>query len=381
LKPEQAMADNISQAVLSREEVVRYLKGTHGESSERARERVYAYLDELRTTQRYTLYRALKHPVYPILRKIERTVEHIDRAIAATNAGRVIYASDHKSHTDYLVEPLVLDDHGIRPPIIAAGINLFGGPLGLLHKHVTGAVPIRRNTKDPGYLITLKAYVAELLRGHDLLFYIEGGRSYSGELKTPKTGLIHAAMQSDTSDLVILPIAISYDLVLEDRILSRQGVKKKQRPFTRELAEMMRDAVGYRAKACVTFGHPIRTSEYNSQSRSDILDLAHRTREAIGLLYKVQPTALVAACMRPSLAKRDLEARVDDLLPRLRERGANLGVEDGRQAVAEGLRAFRRRGVLVTEGEVVRVRSRALLRYYARTIEHLLSPPSPRAVS
>jgi hypothetical protein len=35
----------------------------------------------------------------------------------------------------------VLDDHGIRPPIIAAGINLFGGPLGLLHRHVTGRCP------------------------------------------------------------------------------------------------------------------------------------------------------------------------------------------------------------------------------------------------
>ena len=375
------MTDDISQAVLSREEVVRYLKGTHGESSEDARERVYAYLDELRTTQRYTLYRALKHPVYPILRKIERHVEHIDRAIATTNAGRVIYASDHKSHTDYLVEPLVLDDHGIRPPIIAAGINLFGGPLGLLHKHVTGAVPIRRNMKDPAYLITLKAYVAELLRDHDLLFYIEGGRSYSGELKAPKTGLIHAAMQSDTENLVILPMAVSYDLVLEDRILSRQGVKKKQRPFAREVAEMMRDAVGYRAHAYVTFGHPIATSEYNSQSRSDILDLAHRTRETIGLLYKVHPTALVASAMRPSIARRDLEARIDDLLGRLRERGANLGVDSGRQAVAEGLRTFRRRGVLVVEGDRVRVRSRALLRYYARTIDHLLSPPSPRAAA
>ena len=35
-----------------------------------------------------------------------------------------------RAHTDYLVEPLVLDDNGIRPPVIAAGINLFGGALG-----------------------------------------------------------------------------------------------------------------------------------------------------------------------------------------------------------------------------------------------------------
>ena len=85
--------------------------------------------------------------------------------------------------------------------MIAAGINLFGGPLGLIHRHVTGAIPIRRNTKDPAYLITLKAYVAEILQRHDLLFYIEGGRSYSGEMKSPKTGLLHAALQAERPDL------------------------------------------------------------------------------------------------------------------------------------------------------------------------------------
>src|SRR5919106_287875 len=216
--------DDLAQAVLSREDVVRYLQSSHGGSD--GRERVFAYLEELRTTQRYPFYRALKHPLYPILRKIDRRVEHLDIVEDATRAGRVIYASNHKSHTDYLVEPLVLDDHGVRPPIIAAGINLFGGPLGLIHKHVTGAIPIRRNTKDPAYLITLKAYVAEILKKHDLFFYPEGGRSYSGELKPAKTGLLHAALTAGRRDLVIIPTAIAYDLVLEDHILARKGVKK-----------------------------------------------------------------------------------------------------------------------------------------------------------
>ena len=128
------MPDDITQAVLSRDEVARYLKAGHGQTQLQARERIYAYLDELRTTQRYPIYRALKHPLYPILRKIDRRVERIDIVQAATRAGRVIYASNHKSHTDYLIEPLALDDNGVRPPIIAAGINLFGGPLGLLDR-------------------------------------------------------------------------------------------------------------------------------------------------------------------------------------------------------------------------------------------------------
>src|SRR6202022_1033727 len=182
--------------------------------------------DELRTTQRHAIYRALQHPLYPILRKIERKHEQLHHVVAAVRAHRIVYASNHKSHTDYLVEPLVLDDNGIRPPLIAAGINLFGGPLGLLHRHITGAIPIRRNTKDPAYLITLKAYVAEILKDHALFFSPEGGRSYSGELKPVKTGLLRAALTANRRDLVIMPVAVAYDLVLEDYVLSRQRVKK-----------------------------------------------------------------------------------------------------------------------------------------------------------
>jgi 1-acyl-sn-glycerol-3-phosphate acyltransferase len=269
------MLDDITQAVLARDEVARYLRGGHGQTELEARERIHAYLDELRTTQRYPIYRALKHPLYPILRKIERIEEHVDLAQAAVRQHRVIYISNHKSHLDYLVEPLVLDDNGIRPPVIAAGINLFGGPLGLLHRHVTGAIPIRRNTKDPAYLVTLKAYVAELLRRHDLLFYIEGGRSYSGELKPPKTGLLHAAMQADRAGTSIVPMAVAYDLVLEDHIIAHQASSRRARPFAREVAEMVRYAVGYQSRAFVTFGEPMRFDGIDPDSRRDVMDLAH----------------------------------------------------------------------------------------------------------
>ena len=366
------MADDITQSVLSREEIVQYLRGSHGESARAARERIEGYLDELRTTQRYSIYRALKHPLYPILRKIERIGEHVDIAKAAARAGRVIYASNHRSHTDYLVEPLVLDDNGIRPPIIAAGINLFGGPLGLIHKHVTGAIPIRRNTKDPAYLITLKAYVAELLRTTDFFFYPEGGRSYSGELKAPKTGLMHAAMQAKHPHLVVVPTAVSYDFVLEDHVLARQRVKRSQRAFSREVAEMVRYAVGYTSRAYVTFGKPIPLQGIDGDSRRAVLDFSHEVMRAIGGVYKVLPTAVLASAMRPSTTRRELEQRADGLVETLRAAGANLGVSSGAQAVEAGLEPLEYRGILVVNRGRVRVRNRNVLRYYARSIDHLL---------
>ncbi len=366
------MLDEISQAVLAREEVVKYLRGGYGESGAQARERIYAYLDELRTTQRYPIYRALQHPLYPILRKIVRTPEHLHHVVAAVREHRVVYASNHKSHTDYLVEPLVLDDNGVRPPLIAAGINLFGGPLGLLHRHVTGAIPIRRNTKDPAYLITLKAYVAELLKEHDLFFYPEGGRSYSGELKPVKGGLIHAALTAGRPDLVIVPVAIAYDLVLEDHVLARQRVKKRQRAFARELAEMVRYAVGYHSRAFVTFGSPIPVGDCDAQARSDVMALMRLVRARIGALYKVLPTAVFAAAMQPSISRRDLEGRIDRLIEELGARHANLGVTSGKQAVDEAAEPLETRGIVLFERGRFRVRERSVLRYYRRTIEHLL---------
>jgi glycerol-3-phosphate O-acyltransferase len=369
------MLDDIAQAVLARSEVVKYLRGAEGDRAAGARERIYSYLDELRTTQRHQLYRALQHPLYPILRKIERRHEHLHHAEAAARNHRIVYASNHKSHTDYLVEPLVLDDNGIRPPLIAAGINLFGGPLGLVHRHITGAIPIRRNSKDPAYLITLKAYVAEILKKHDLFFYLEGGRSYSGELKAAKTGLLHAALTANHHDMVVVPVAIAYDLVLEDFVLSRQRTKKQSRPFTRELAELVRHAVGYRSRAFVTFGAPIASGAYDPQSRTEVLELARLIRSRIGAMYKVLPTAVFAAAMRPSITRRDLEDRIDQILEELTAKRANLGVTSGREAIDQAAEPLETRGIIVSERGRFRVRERGVLRYYARTIEHLLETP------
>ena len=80
--------------------------------------------------------------------------------------------------------------------------------------------------------------------GATIFCFTRGRRSYSGELKPPKTGLLHAALTSEMPGLMIVPTAIACDLVLEDHILARQRVKRRQRPFAREFAEMVRYAVG-----------------------------------------------------------------------------------------------------------------------------------------
>jgi 1-acyl-sn-glycerol-3-phosphate acyltransferase len=375
--------DDITEAVLARDEVARYLQAGNDGKGPSVRERVETYLDEMRTTQRHAIYKALRHPLYPILRKVDRRAEGIEHVRAATAAGRVVYISNHKSHLDYVLEPLSLVDFVIRPPVIAAGINLFGGPLGVINRHVTGAIPIRRNTKDPVYLATLKAYVAEVLRFHDVFFYIEGGRSYTGEFKAPKTGLVHATLQAEVQGLQIIPVAIAYDLVLEDRTLSRQGVKRSQRPFSRELAEMVGSAVGYQTRSFTSYGAPLSVDGFDHRARRDVLALAQLVRSRISALHKVVPTAIVAAAMRPSSPPHELKARIAELVDGLRERRANLAETDPQEIMERGVELLVDREALAVDNGLYRVRDRTLLRYYARSIAHLRTPqhqaPAPVA--
>jgi hypothetical protein len=125
----------------------------------------------------------------------------------------------------------------------------------------------------------------------------------------------------------------------------------------------------------VTFGAPIAAGHVDPQSRSDVLQLTRLIRARIGSLYKVLPTALFAAAMRPSIDQHDLEDRIDQLLEELRAKRANLGVTSGRKAVEEAAGQLETRGIVVSENGRFRVRERSVLRYYARTIEHLLATP------
>jgi hypothetical protein len=106
------------------------------------------------------------------------------------------------------------------------------------------------------------------------------------------------------------------------------------------------------------------------------MDFTHAVMDAVGRLYKVLPTAVIANAMRPSITLHDLRDRADAVIDTLRARGANLGVKSGAEAV-DAIELLEARGIVVVEDGRVRVRDRNVLRYYTRTLEHLLASPSP----
>ena len=184
-------------------------------------------------------------------------------------------------------------------------------------------------------------------------------------------------MQAEIADLQIIPVAIAYDLVLEDRTLARQGVKKSQRPFSRELAEMVGSAVGYQIAIVHVLGAPIAIKDYDHRSRRDVLDLAQLVRARIGALHKVVPTAIVAAAMRPSSPPHELRARIAEIVDVLRAKSANLDATDPQAILERGTALLVDRDAIAIDAGKYRVRDRTLLRYYARSISHLLEAARP----
>jgi glycerol-3-phosphate O-acyltransferase len=156
-------------------------------------------------------------------------------ADAATRAPIVLVPS-HKSHIDYLIMSMVMDDHGMQPPLVAAGDNLNFWPVGRFLR-MGGAFFIRRSFRgDKVYQATLGAYIKRLLRdGFTQEFFIEGGRSRTGKLLPPKFGMltyeVEAWITGVRPDVYFAPISISYEKIAEATSYQREllgGEKQKE---------------------------------------------------------------------------------------------------------------------------------------------------------
>jgi glycerol-3-phosphate O-acyltransferase len=167
---------------------------------------------------------------------VEVDEEGLARVRRASAGAPIVLCPSHKSHIDYLVLSLVFSDRGMTPPHVAAGINLAFWPFGAIARW-GGAFFIRRTVKgDRVYTAALRAYVKRLLRdGFPQEFYLEGGRSRTGKLLFPKTGLfsmeVDAWLEGAAEDVLFVPVAIDYERLMEARAYAHElagGEKRKE---------------------------------------------------------------------------------------------------------------------------------------------------------
>jgi len=246
-------------------------------SVERAEAQALKYGNEIASDYTYSAIRFLEIILSWFWNKIYDgiKVNHIERVQEVVNGHEVIYVPCHRSHIDYLLLSYLLFRNGLTPPHIAAGINLNMPVIGGLLRR-GGAFFMRRTFKgNPLYTAVFNEYLHTLFsKGFPVEYFVEGGRSRTGRMLQPRTGMLAITLRSflRTHRLPILfvPVYIGYERVLEGRTYLgelRGAAKKKESIF--DIFKVIGALKQRFGSVWVNFGEPIRLAEFLDQQQPD----------------------------------------------------------------------------------------------------------------
>ncbi|OBX04573.1 glycerol-3-phosphate acyltransferase [Gallibacterium genomosp. 3] len=382
-------------------------------SQEKAEQEARKILEEIAANFNYSSLRVADRFLRWLWNKLYQgiSVEHADRVRKLALEGHeIVYVPCHRSHIDYLLLSYVLYHQGLVPPHIAAGINLNFWPVGSMFRS-WGAFFIRRTFKGNRLYSTIfREYLAELFhRGYSVEFFIEGGRSRTGRLLAPKTGMISMTLQAlqsgqQTRPITVVPVYIGYEHVLEVDTYAKElrgAAKEKENAglVLRVIKKLRNLGKGY-----VNFAEPITLNTYINQHYPQWRNTDEKTRpewfnEAVDrvsnqVMVNINRAAAVNAMnltgsillssRQRALSKELLIEQLDTYLQLLRntcyDDDVILPNENG-ESLLQHVLGLDRVGILVEKdnfGEIVRLErsSAVLMTYYRNNIQHLFVLPS-----
>ena len=306
------------------------------------------------------------------------TFRHVERLQEIGDGAEIVYVPCHRSHMDYLLLSYVIYHKGFAIPHIAAGVNLNMPVVGrFLRKG--GAFFLRRSFKgDALYASVFKQYLGLMMsRGHPLEYFIEGGRSRTGRLLQPRTGMLSMTVQGYLRDprrpVVFVPVYFGYERIVEgETYLDELAGRPKRKESVAGLLKAVPALRQRFGEVHVNLGEPIALDAVLSahdprwreraagddEPRFDGLgaavgDLARRIVTGINAAAAVTPINLVATAVlatpRQACAEADLVAQLDLYRQLLRDAPygplVTVTAASGAQMVAyaEGFGLLRRR--------------------------------------
>jgi glycerol-3-phosphate O-acyltransferase len=326
----------------------------------------------------------------------------------------VIYLMNHRSNADYVLVGYVLSGQVAISYAVGEWARTF--PLEYIFKSF-GAYFIRRKYRERLYQTVLERYVQLITRnGVTQGIFLEGGLSRDGRLGKAKIGLLDyligvardPAMQPR---LYVVPVAINYDRVLEDRSLLRELDARDggtRPPLYVQLGEVVRYAAWNLVRlvarkwkrygrAAVVIGEPIPLSPWLKAQdretgglfalpRSDRLQrvqgLADSVLDRIAAIIPVTPVTLACAALQTFegdfVTHAHLLARMEEMREVLHELNARVVHREGaiQEVFDRAWRMLKMRRILVRAGSgyAILPGNRPLVSYYANSIAHLLGP-------
>ena len=354
----------------------------------------------------YRLSRAALNLFYKV------TVEFEDRrAIQRLPKDAVLlYLMNHRSNADYVLVGYALSGQVAISYAVGEWARAF--PLEYLFK-AFGAYFVRRRYREALYHTVLERYVQLITKqGVTQGIFLEGGLTRDGRLRAPKIGLLDyvigiAREPEYRRRLYVVPVAVNYDRVLEDRslLLELARADGAQRPSRlRQVADvghflawnlgrlLVRRWKRY-GRAAVVIGSPIPLEPW-FEREPDLFDVPRPERLArvqrlsdsimtiIGGLIPVTPVALACAAIQSLdadfLPRSRLLQRMEEMRDALVELNGRVvrADRDIAETFERAWRMLRMRRILVQTGDgfAVSPRNRGLISYYANSIAHLLGP-------
>ncbi len=340
--------------------------------------------------------------------------EHVDKLREIADGAEIIYVPCHRSHMDYLLLSYVIYRKGFAVPHIAAGVNLDLPVIGhFLRKG--GAFFLRRSFKgDALYGAVFAKYLGFMIaRGHPLEYFIEGGRSRTGRLLSPRTGMLSMTVRGFLRDpkrrVVFVPVYFGYERIVEGRTyIGELSGRPKQKESILGLIKSLSVLRRKFGKVHVNLGQPIVLGEllqkHNPHWRSPpgapceheesppgwigeaIADLAASIAAGINAAAAVTPVNLVAMAMlatpRQAMLETDLARQLELYRRLLHDAPYAPLVTVSAQSGAQMIRYTESMGMIERQphplGDIIRMSadSAVLATYYRNNILHLFAMPS-----
>jgi glycerol-3-phosphate O-acyltransferase len=335
-------------------------------------------------------------------------LHHFDQLQKVIEENEVIYVPCHRSHIDYLLLSYAIYYKGYAIPHIAAGLNLNMPFVGrFLRKG--GAFYLRRSFKgNTLYAMVFMKYLGLMMaRGHAIEYFIEGGRSRTGRLLQPKTGMLSMTLRSYLRDprrpVVFLPVYFGYEKIFEGKTyIGELSGKPKKKESLMGLLRALRARRQRCGKVHVSFGEAIALNTILEQYAPDdaafereekpawlasaVNDLAMRIMTNINAAACVAPMNLLALVLlgtpKQSMLESDLVRQLELYASLLRQApySALMWVTDadGASMVRHGERMAVIERVNHPLGDIMRMteENSVLMTYFRNNVLHLIALPS-----
>lgn len=384
-----------------------------GLSQEEARLEAMELLDEIAANYSDAMVRVADRALTWLWNKLYNGIEvnNSEKVQALADKGHeIIYVPCHRSHMDYLLLTYVIYHQGLVPPHIAAGVNLNFFPAGPIFRR-SGAFFIRRSfSGNKLYSAVFKEYLSQLfIKGYSVKFYTEGGRSRTGRLLPPKTGMLAMTLQSMLRGIdrpiSLVPVYLGYEHVMEiNTYLKELAGNSKKNESIFGIFKAIKNLKNY-GHGYLNFGEPISVNQYLNEHQPDWREAIHPTEAQKPVWLNQQVANLADVIMTEinnsaalnsvnllatillsneqfALPKSQLLQQLELYLELHRQAPyhSNATVPDcsAEELLTHALKLDKFEVIADSFGEIISVKEkeRALLNYYRNNILHLFAIPS-----